>query len=59
MRLALKTLSIGGRSSGGSLLLITASTARPTSFTKLVHFIKEGSNQVHTSSKVPPRTAHF
>ena len=48
MRLAIKTLSMGGRSSGGSLLLITASTARPTGFTELVHSIKEGSNQVHT-----------
>ena len=48
MRLAMKTLSNDGRAGGGSLLLITASTTRPTGFTELVQSIKEGSNQVHT-----------
>jgi len=48
IRLALKTMSLGGRVAGGSLVLVTASETRPAGFKELVHAVREGGNQVHT-----------
>ena len=45
--LAAETLAAGGRSSGGSLLLITASKTRPGDFPELVRSLQAGQHQVH------------
>ena len=46
IRLASRTLALGGRASGGSILLITATKTRPADFSALVQTIEEESHQL-------------
>ena len=46
IHLASKTLTMGGRTSGGRILLITATKTRPSDFTELVQSLQESSHQV-------------
>ena len=46
IRLASETLTLGGRASGGRILLITATKTRPGDFSALVQTIEEGSHQL-------------
>jgi hypothetical protein len=47
LRLALKTLAIGGPGAG-VLVVITASAARPAAWSELVAAVQQGGHQVHT-----------
>ena len=48
VKLAMKTLSLGSPMSSGTLILITASAAKPAGFGEMLQTISEGSHKVYT-----------
>ena len=48
VKLAMKTLSLGSPMSGGTLILITASAAKPAGFGEMLQTIRDGSHKVYT-----------